>query len=295
MRYRQNLLLGAMFVVAAEFCMATMGALVKTLGMYLPGEMAVFARNLTGLIVLLPLIFAHRDLSLKTDCFHLHLVRALSGVLAMYCFFYAIIKLPLADSMLLKMTAPLFMPVVALVWLQEGISRWSIYALFIGFTGVWLIVDPTGEMNWIAVIGITGGLLAGIAKISIRRLSRTEPNLRVVFYFSLIATLVSLFPAAWQWQTPGIQQLGLMLGIGIVGTLGQLALTRAYSVSNAGTVAPLTYFSVVFGGLYGYLFWGEIPDRQFLLGALLISIAGLLTLKKPKSSMQVEPVKELAP
>ena len=283
MQYTQSLLIGAIFVVVAEFCMASMGALVKVLGQTMPGEMAVFSRNLAGLLVLLPILVSHRDLSLKTEYFHLHLVRGLSGVLAMYCFFYAIINIPLADSMLLKMTAPLFMPLVAIFWLKESVSSWTLYALGLGFIGVWIVLDPTGEMNWVVLIGILGGFLAAIAKVSIRRLSRTEPNLRVVFYFALIGTMVSLAPAVWQWKTPDLHSIGLMVAIGVVGTAGQLALTRAYSIANAGTVAPLTYFSVIFGGIYGYLFWHEIPADRFMFGALLISIAGILTLKKRQS------------
>ena len=288
MRYTQSLVLGAIFVVVAEFCMATMGALVKTLGQTMPSEMAVFARNLAGLLVLIPLTVSQKNFSLKTDCLHLHLFRSITGLLAMYCFFYAIIHIPLADSMLLKMTAPLFMPLVALFWLKEGISNWTVYALIVGFAGVWLVLDPTGEMNWVALIGIAGGLLAAIAKVSIRRLSKTEPNIRVVFYFAFVGTVVSIFPALWNWQTPTINGIWLMIAIGFVGTLGQLALTRAYSVSNAGTVAPLTYFSVIFGGIYGYLFWQEIPAERFLLGAVLIAMAGLLTLRKKPRSVEAE-------
>lgn len=280
MRYSQSLILGALLIVLAEFCMATMGALVKALGETMPLEMAVFARNLAGLLAMSSLLFLHKGLSLRTPCFHLHLVRGLAGVSAMYCFFYAIIHIPLADSMLLKMTAPLFMPVIALLWLQEGVSNWTVYALVTGFVGVWLVVDPTGDVNWVALVGIAGGFLAGIAKVSIRRLARTEPNVRVVFYFALIGTLVSILPALLNWKTPGAESLLIMVAIGVVGTAGQFALTRGYSVANAGTVAPLTYFSVIFGGLYGYFLWQEIPTQNFILGALLIAAAGLLTLKK---------------
>ena len=261
--------------------MASMGALVKLLGESMPNEMAVFARNLAGLLVLLPVLLSHRDFSLKTDCLHLHLLRSLAGLSAMYCFFYAIIHLPLADSMLLKMTAPLFMPVIAIIWLSEGITQWTVLALMLGFAGVWVILDPTGEINWAILVGIAGGLLAAIAKVSIRRLSRTEPNLRVVTYFALVGTVVSAGPAALSWTMPDINGIWLMVAIGVVGTLGQLALTRAYSISNAGKVAPLTYFSVIFGGIYGFVFWGEIPQDRFLLGALLIAVAGMLTIKKP--------------
>ena len=281
MKYQQNLLVGALLVVLAEFCMASMGALVKLLGQTMPNEMAVFARNLAGLLVLLPVLLTRNGFSMKTDCLHLHLLRSLAGLSAMYCFFYAIIHLPLADSMLLKMTAPLFMPVIAIIWLSEGITQWTVVALMLGFAGVWVILDPTGEINWAVLVGIAGGFLAAVAKVSIRRLSRTEPNLRVVTYFALVGTIVSAGPAAFSWSTPDAKGILLMVAIGFVGTLGQLALTRAYSISNAGKVAPLTYFSVIFGGIYGFIFWGEIPQERFLMGALLIAIAGILTLKRP--------------
>ena len=264
--------------------MASMGALVKLLGQSMPHEMAVFARNLAGLFVLAPLLSKTPGFTWKTQCLHLHLLRSLAGVSAMYCFFYALIHLPLADGMLLKMTAPLFMPVIALLWLQESVSNWTVYALGLGFVGVWIIVDPTGTMNWVALVGIAGGVLAAIAKVSIRRLSRTEPITRIVFYFTVVGTVVSAIPALLVWVEPDRQDILVMIAIGIVGTVGQLALTRGYSTSNAGTVAPLTYFSVIFGGVYGYLFWDEIPGLQFIMGAVLISIAGMLTLKKPAGS-----------
>ncbi|MGD2119496.1 MAG: DMT family transporter [Chromatiales bacterium] len=280
MKYQQNLLLGAVFILLAEFCMATMGALVKVLGQALPYEMVVFSRNLMGLLFLLPILLQQGVKHLGTDCLRFHLLRSLAGLSAMYCFFYALIHLPLADGMLLKMTAPLFMPLIALLWMGEGISRWSLYALLLGFVGVWIVVEPGSETNWIALVGLAGGLFAAIAKVSIRRLARTEPTTRIVFYFALIGTLVSAVPAFWSWMQPGWYDVALLLAVGLIGTVGQLALTRGYSIANAGTVAPFTYFSVIFGGLFGYLFWDEIPDMAFISGAVLIAVSGLLTLKK---------------
>lgn len=288
MHYRQNLLLGALLILIAELCMASMGAMVKHLGETLPNEMVVFVRNIAGLLTLIPLYLSQKSCTLKTKVLHLHLLRGIAGVSAMYCFFYALIHLPLADGMLLKMTAPLFMPLIAFFWLSEGISRWTVIALGIGFAGVWIILDPTNELNWFAMVGLAGGLFAALAKVTIRRLAKSEPTARIVIYFALVGSTVSVIPLSWAWVTPGVEEIVFMIGVGLVGTLGQLALTRGYSVANAGTVAPLSYFSVVFGGIYGYLLWQEIPTQQFLLGALLIAVAGLLTLKKDKPATVIE-------
>ncbi|MEJ2693910.1 MAG: DMT family transporter, partial [Candidatus Thiodiazotropha sp.] len=165
MLYRQNLLLGALFILLAEWFFASMGAAVKLVTAELPSEMAVFMRNLFGLALMLPLVWRNGLPGLKTRVFPIHLLRALAGVSAMYCFFYALAHLPLADGMLLKMTAPLFMPLIALLWLGEQLSRRILIALSIGFLGVVLVLNPEGEFNRIALVGLLGGALASLAKV----------------------------------------------------------------------------------------------------------------------------------
>jgi drug/metabolite transporter (DMT)-like permease len=278
MLYRQNLLLGALFILLAEWFFASMGATVKLVTAELPSEMAVFMRNLLGLMLMIPLVWRRGLSGLKTGVLHIHLLRSVAGVSAMYCFFYALSQLQLADGMLLKMTAPLFMPLIALLWLGEALRKHTFIALAIGFFGVVLVLDPAGEFNGIALVGLLGGALASLAIVSLRRLGRSEPSVRVVFYFALLSTLISILPMFWYWQTPNLHQWGLLALVGILGTLGQLFLTRGYAIANAAAASPFTYSSVLFGALYGYLFWDETLSLQFIVGALLIAMAGILAL-----------------
>ncbi len=279
MLYRQNLLLGALFILLAEWCFASMGAGVKLVTAGLPSEMAVFMRSLFGLMLMIPLVWRRGLPGLKTGIFHIHLLRSAVGVSAMYCFFYALSHLQLADGMLLKMTAPLFMPLIALFWLGETLSKHILVALGIGFFGVVLVLNPEGEFNRVALVGLLGGALASLAKVSLRRLGRSEPSVRVVFYFALLSTLISAVPMLWIWQTPNLTQWGLFMLVGLMGTLGQLFLTRGYAIAKASAVSPFTYASVLFGTLYGYLFWGEAITLQFIIGASLIALAGVLALR----------------
>ncbi|MCG6871314.1 MAG: DMT family transporter [Gammaproteobacteria bacterium] len=281
MLYRQNLLAGALFVVLSELCFASMGAVVKHLSFGLPSEMLVFARNFFALLFLAPLL-AHNRVPLATALFPWHLARALIGLSAMYCFFFALGQLPLAEGMLLKMTSPLFMPLVALLLLGERAPRLALVAVPVGFLGVALVLRPSEGFNLFAVLAVAGGALAATAKVSVRRLTRSEPILRVVFYFALIASGVSLVPVLWSWQTPAPGEWGLLVSLGLLGTLGQLFLTRGYAVAGAARVSPLTYFSVVFGTAWGYLLWGETIDWVFEFGALLIVAAGILALWRDK-------------
>lgn len=293
MRYRQNFVLGATLIVVSELLFASMGATVKAVSTGLPTEVIVFMRGMFGVLILSPLLLRRvNKVVLTTHVFHLHLLRAILGVSAMYCFFYALANLQLADGMLLKMTAPLFMPLIAAVWLLEKLGTKIWLAVGLGFVGVALVIQPEGEFNWVALVGLAGGMFAAGAKVTVRRLGQTESTIRIVFYFSLVVMFIAIIPLAWAWQTPTAQEWGLLFLMGLFGTLGQLLLTRGYSVAAASQVAPFTYFSVVFAALYGYLFWDETLDFGFIAGAMLIAVAGIVALrsnsKRHKLSLEVE-------
>lgn len=285
MQDHRHILQAALFVLAAEFLFASMGATVKWGASTLPFEMLVFARNLAGFMVVSLLVWRVRmPLRPRPGTLRLHLVRGVLGLSAMYCLFLALAHLPLANAVLLKMTAPLFIPLVAMVWLGESPGRRTALALMVGFLGVAVILRPSGEWDAMAVVGLLGAALIGVAKVSVRRLAQEEPVMRIVFYFALLATLLSALPLPWRWQMPQGHEWGLLLALGVFGTGAQLLLTRALQLSHASVIAPLSYSSLVFGGLLGYLFWDEIPGTLFWLGALLVMIAGLLVIRRRRRS-----------
>ena len=139
---------GAALVAAAGFMFAGMGAAVKLASRSTPNEMVVFCRNASGLVALLPWLLRGGVPNLATRCLHLHLLRALSGLAAMYCFFFALGRLHLAEAMLLNYTMPLFIPFVSLIWLRERIPRQVIGAILLGvltYDAKLLIVRPSPE------------------------------------------------------------------------------------------------------------------------------------------------------
>jgi drug/metabolite transporter (DMT)-like permease len=277
----QGLLLGAAFIVLGELCFASMGVGIRVVSAELPNAMVVFGRNLIGLLLLAPWLLRHGVGDVKTAVPGLHLLRAVAGLAAMYCFFYAIARLPLAEAMLLKLTAPIFIPLIAMAWLHERVTGLLWVALGVGFAGVILILEPDPSRHWVgvspvAVIGLLGGVLAALAKVTVRRLSHTEPTGRIVFYFALIAAAISALPLFWGWQTPTPSALAWLLGIGVAATFGQLALTRGLSLAPASRMGAFGYFSVVFGAGYGWLFWDEPLTLSLGLGTLLIAAGGLL-------------------
>jgi drug/metabolite transporter (DMT)-like permease len=195
----------------------------------------------------------------------------------MYCFFYAIAHMPLANAMLLKLTAPLFMPLVALFWLGERFTWHVVVALAVGFAGVTVILVPDfSQMAPVATIALLGGALAAVAKVTVRRLSATEPASRTVFYFAAIGTLVSLVPLIWMWQPPSGTALLWLIALGAFATGGQLLLTRGMGCAPAARLGPFTFFSVIFGAVLGWVFWEEVLGWPTVFGSLLVMASALL-------------------
>lgn len=279
MLYQQDLFRGAVFIVASEFMLASMGAVIKTAAVELPNEVIVFFRNLFGLLALMPFIVRHGPKGLLTRVPGLHLLRGVAGVSAMYCFFYAIANLKLADAMLLKLTTPVFIPLVAYFWLRESMPWLARGALLTGFVGVGLILKPGADLNWVVLVALAGSLFAAVAKVTVRKLSHTEPAYRTVFYFALVAGAVSALPLLWAWQTPSAHGWLLLLAMGPLATLGQLFMTRGYAAAPASQVGIFTFSSVLFGALFGWLFWDELWDMVSAAGAILIAVAGAMALR----------------
>lgn len=276
----ENLMRGAGFMLASGLLFAGMSGLVKAASESLPNEMVVFFRSFIGLVFLLPWLVRRGLPGLRTRHPGQHLVRGLAGLAAMYCYFYAIAHLPLAEATLLNYSTPLFVPFIASLWLGESVSRRLWAALITGFLGIMLILKPTPQLFTPAsLVGLASGMLAAVAMVGIRRMSRTEPALRIVFYFTLVSTLGSAIPLAWSWRTPEPALWGVLLAMGVLASLAQMALTRAYAYAPAAHVGPFMYATVVFAAGLGWWLWGELIDLLALAGALLVCTAGVLTIR----------------
>ncbi len=287
MGYKQSIVRGAIFIIAAELMLTMNGVIIKLASDGLPNEMIVFFRNAFGLLSLMPIFAREGTAIIHTKKLHLHLVRGLCGVTAMYSLFFVLGNIQLANAMLLKSTIPIFIPLVAFSWLKEKISVVARLAIAVGFCGVFLILKPGTDFNWIMLIGLVSSAFASVSMVTIRKLSATEPAIRTVFYFAIIASLVSVIPLTWAWKTPTSFEWLLLMGLGICSTVVQLLTTRGYASAPASQVGIFSYSSVIFGALIGWLFWKELWDTNSLLGAVFIISAGFLTLRSREKTVSV--------
>lgn len=268
---------GVLLVIASELMFASMGATVKLVAAELPNEVIVFFRNLVGLLVLLPWLVRHRPALRTPRQLRFHLLRGVAGIGAMYCFFFSLAHMPLAVAMLLALTSPFFIPGIAFFWLREAVPMRVWLAIVIGFLGVALVLQPgLVAVAPVVPIALLGAALAALAKVTIRRLTRTESSTTIVFYFGVMATLLSALALPWSWVTPSPKALGQLVVVGLFATAGQLLMTRALTLVPAAQLGPFTYVAVVVGAVYGWWWWGEPIEPPMIVGALLIATAGMV-------------------
>lgn len=278
---RQSLLRGLALLMLSALLFSAMGVLIRLASHTVNNETVVFMRNVVGSILLLPLLAVHGTGLLKTAVPWKHAWRAMVGLAAMYGFFYAIAHIPLSSAMVFTYSSPVFIPLVARVFLKEAITPRMVIAAVLGLAGVLLVCRPEQVGNgWILLVGISSSLLASMAFVTVRSLSATEPTTRIVLFFSLISAVISAIPMLWAWHPLNAHEFLLVAGAGLLATLSQLAMSQAYALAPAGRIGPAAYMAIVFAGLWAWMLWDEVPDQLAVIGTVIIFMATLLCLPR---------------
>ena len=272
---------GALLLLLAEACFAGIGAIVKFTSGTASEVQVVFFRNFFALLLMLPFLYRHGFSLLKTKRWYLHASRALTGIISMYCFFYVLARLPLAQGMLVLLLSPFIVPIIARFWLKERPSRLTLLGIALGFVGVLLALPGANTgVQAIMLVALLAAVLGAVTKTTIRYMSDTEPAVGIVFYFSLLTAVLSAIPVPFYWQPLTNEVWLAFVGMGILAAVGQLAMTRAYAIAPASDIGMWTYSSVIFAGLFGYVFWQEPVTMAWFAGVLVIFYAGYITTRQ---------------
>lgn len=271
------------WMLVASACFALMGAMVKLLSGAFSSAELVFYRSAFGLLTVgagMLLVERGSLARLATQHGWAHVWRGLSGFTALVLFFYALGELPLATAVTLNYTAPLFLAGLSAWWLKERHGAGLVFAVILGFVGIVLVLQPQVEAAmWLpAAAGLASGFLAAVAYVHVKTLGRLgEPASRVVFYFTLLCTLLAAAWMAWAGaHRPQPHEWLWLLGIGVTATLGQLALTRAYQRGRTLTVGTLAYTTVAFSAGLGVGVFGESLPLVAWAGMVGVVAAGVV-------------------
>ena len=261
----------------AAFLFSIMGVCIRYASHSVDNATIVFFRNFIGLFIFLPLIFNKGISFFKTEKLWMHTWRSVVGLTAMYGFFYAIAHLKLSNAMVFTYSSPIFIPLIAWLFLKEKITSSMLVAAGIGLIGVLCVAKPdSGMFNVMSGVGLGASFLAAMAFVTVRALTATEPPERIVFYFCFIGSLISMLPMFWLWRPYTLKELSLLIAAGLLANISQLFLSNAYKLAPAGQIGPVNYIAIIFAGIWGYVFWQEIPDSLSILGFACILVAILI-------------------
>lgn len=265
---------GAVWMLLAVCAFSLNNVSLKSLARELDASQIIFGRGLVMILIMLPVVIRTR--AFATRRFGGHLQRSILGTSGAYLFVFALSLAPLADVVALSFSRALFIVLFAVLLFGEivGWRRWT--AVAVGFFGVLVMIRPGfGELNWGLVAATCDAVVSAGVALTVKSLGRTERTSTVVFYFAFFSTLFCSIPAFLTWKNPDTQGW-LLLGLtGLLATLGQLAITRAYMEGEASIVAPIAYVQLVVSGGLAYIFFREMPDNTALLGAVIIVAATL--------------------
>jgi len=286
---------GTFYMLGSALAFSVMGILVKLCGQRLPSQEIVLARALVSLVLSYGLI-RRAGLSPWGRSRGLLTLRGFFGFSGLSCVFYSVTHLPLAEATVIQYLHPTFTALLGVLFLREHVSRSVWLASALSFLGIALVARPGALLALIGQadgagdaglpplavgVAIAGAFFSGAAYVVVRKLSRSEDPLVIVFYFPLVSVPATLptvwssaiWPQGWEWLW--------LLGIGFATQAGQIWLTRGLQRLPAARATALSYSQVVFAAVWGIVFFGELPGPWTLAGALLIVVGtGLVAFRR---------------
>ena len=279
-----NMLLAAvLLMLGGDFMFALNDALGKWLVATFSVGQVVLVRSLGAFIILGPMIARQgvgELFSLERPW--LHVLRVVMATTDTVLFYAAVVHLPLADVMTFYMAGPIYVAAISHVFLGEkvGWRRWL--AILVGFVGVVIALRPSSAaLSASSIYALIGSLSFATATVLNRRLRGTSDG-TLVTWQTVGALIGGAALAGGNWQAAGPFDLFAMLLLGIISCIAHLMITRALKMAPASTLAPLHYSLLLWGVVFGLVFFSDVPDRQILVGSAVIVLAGLFIVHRQK-------------
>ncbi len=263
---------GILFIIGAGFCFSWMTFFVRAAGDLPTMQKAFFRNAVAGLVAVFLLFRSNEGFKIQKSSWPSLAMRCLFGTTGLVCNFYAIDKLNLADANMLNKLSPFFAIIASIFILKERANKVEWATVIVAFLGALLIIKPSFQMQFVyGLIGVYGGLGAGVAYAFVRNLGRKgERTPVIVMCFSLFSCLFTLPFLIVQYKVMEPWQLASLIMAGLAATGGQFCITTAYKKAAAKDISVFDYTQILFAAMWGFLFFGEMPDYLSFLGYAVI-------------------------
>lgn len=284
---------GIVLKVLSVIIFLVMSTFVKLAGDGLATGEITFYRSFFAVFPILGYLAWRGELrtAFRTGSIGGQITRGFVGIVSMTMSFYGLVRLPLPDAIAIGYAMPLFSVIMAAIFLNETVRLFRLTAVAIGLTGVLIISwpqltlfehagDSAAALAALALIG--SAFLGAVAMILVRRLVRTEKTPTIVLYFSLTASVFSLFSIPLGWPPMTLEQQLLLATAGVCGGVAQILLTESYRFAEVSTIAPFEYTSIVLGLAVSYFTFGDIPQPMMLVGTVIVVAAGVFIIYRER-------------
>jgi len=277
---------GIAYMIAAVFVFAIMDALLKGLSARYGALQVGCLRCISSLLCLTPVLLWRRSWSrLRVTRPMWHVFRALLGIIMLACFVYGVRRLTLSQTYSLYLTAPLMMTALSVPFFGEHVRarRWLL--ILFGLSGVLVILQPwrAGAFALLPAAAIVLATLCySLSALLVRSLGRSHSPLTLVFWYLLLVGIGSGGLAAREWLPIQPQDWGLLGGVGLAGTLGQLWITKAFSSAPPSVVGPFEYTALLWAFAIDRLIWSTSPSFTLLIGSAIVVGTGILIIDEER-------------
>lgn len=278
--------LGVICMIGAMFLFAAADAHAKFLTASFHPVQIIWFRQAGLLLGVIYLLHRHGLSLLKSSQRSLQVARGILAIGSSVLFVTAVKYVALADAVAASFVAPFFVTIFGVLMLGEkvGLRRWS--AVVVGFFGALIIVRPgLGVVHPAVMLVVAAAAIYAARQVIGRVLSRSDQTLTTIVYTALTSSILISIPLPLFWITPDSQLLWLLLiSMSVLASVGEVLLIKALECAEAATVAPIHYTLIIWGTVYGYLFFGQFPDRWTWIGTAVITAAGLYTFRRERLS-----------
>lgn len=263
---------GILYIIMAGFFFALMTFFVRLSGDLPTMEKAFFRNAVAAVIAFGTLVKSKEKFAFKKENIPDLFMRSLCGTLGLICNFYAIDKLNIADANILNKLSPFFAILMSYFILKEKANKIEWLSVIVAFIGALFVVKPSFNIQFVyAMIGVCGGLGAGIAYTFVRKLGKNgERGPVIVLCFSVFSCVVTMPFLMFQFQPMSLSQFVFLILAGVSAAGGQFSITKAYTKAPARDISVFDYTQVLFAALLGFLFLDQIPDMLSLIGYVII-------------------------